>query len=88
MLRAFSEKTRVIKHNIDFKDWVEDDSFYYRCPNHLNLIKTDIAKQIGYRNVNYAEDFDFSIRLRDKGLLKTESKNPKVTYIYKFNTKK
>lgn len=82
------EFCKIFKHSIIYKNWWEDDAFYYRCPNHLNLIKTEHAKKIGFGNIKYGEDSDFSKRLRDAGLLKTESKCPKITYEYNFNSKK
>ena len=32
-------------HSIEHDEWFEKDDVYFRPPNHLNIIKTDIAKQ-------------------------------------------
>lgn len=57
-------------HSIQFEDWFEKDNIYYRCPNHLNPIKREIALDTMFADKSYQEDKDFSERL--KGKLKTE----------------
>jgi glycosyltransferase involved in cell wall biosynthesis len=69
-------------HTLECKSWYEDDSGYYRCPNHLNLIKTAICRQIGYANLNSGEDKDFSERLLESGLVRTEYVHTNVLYLY------
>lgn len=63
---------RPFYHSIKYRDWKEDENGYYRYPNHLNLIKTWIAKEIGFTNKKYGEDHDFSKRLLWSGILRTE----------------
>jgi hypothetical protein len=63
---------RHFYHSLKYKEWREDEKGYYRSPNHLNLIKTWIAKEIGFHNKTYGEDHDFSKRLLESGLLRTE----------------
>ena len=69
-------------HSLKYKSWYDDDDGYYRCPNHLNLIKTDICRQIGYTKVNFGEDKDFSERLLESGLIKTEYSHENLLYLY------
>jgi hypothetical protein len=69
-------------HSLEYKSWYDDADGYYRCPNHLNLIKTDICKQIGYTKVNFGEDKDFSERLLESGLIKTEYSHDNLLYLY------
>ena len=76
-------------HSLKYKSWYDDADGYYRCPNHLNLIKTDICKQIGYTKVNFGEDKDFSERLLESGLIKTEYSHDNLLYLYyKIDTTK
>lgn len=69
-------------HSLKYTNWFNDDHGYYRPPNHLNPIKTEICKQILYRNITYKEDIDFSTRLYESGLLKTEYTHDINQYLY------
>jgi glycosyltransferase involved in cell wall biosynthesis len=57
-------------HSVQYQDWYEKDDIYYRCPNHLNPIKREIALDTMFTNKSWQEDKDFSEAL--KGKLKTE----------------
>ena len=57
-------------HSLQYTDWFEENDIYYRCPNHLNPIKREIALDIKFPETSWQEDQDFSMRL--KGKLKTE----------------
>ncbi len=57
---------------------------YVRCPNHLSPMKREHALQIGYPDIRFGEDADFSLRLKASGLLQTEHYIPKVMYDYQF----
>ena len=69
-------------HSLKYKSWYDDADGYYRCPNHLNLIKTDICREIGYTKLNFGEDKDFSERLMESGLIKTEYSHNDMLYLY------
>ena len=69
-------------HALKYKSWHDDVNGYYRCPNHLNLIKTEICKQIGYTKINFGEDKDFSERLLESGLIKIEYTHDNLLYLY------
>jgi hypothetical protein len=76
-------------HSLKYKYWYDDEDGYYRCPNHLNLIKTDICRQIGYTQLNFGEDKDFSERLSESGLIQTEYSHENLLYLYyKIDLKK
>jgi glycosyltransferase involved in cell wall biosynthesis len=57
-------------HSLQYTDWYEENEIYYRCPNHLNPIKREIALDAKFPDKYWQEDKDFSQRL--KGKLKTE----------------
>ena len=57
-------------HSLQYEDWYEKDEIYYRCPNHLNPIKREIALEAKFPEISWQEDQSFSFRL--KGKLKTE----------------
>lgn len=57
---------------------------YYRYSNHLSIIKRIIALQIGYKNLRFAEDYDYAKRLKESGLIKTEYLIDAELYHYKY----
>jgi len=71
------------KNNGHFKQ----NGVQYRPVNHLNPVKTHIAKQIGFPEKNFAEDADYCNRLLDSGLIKSESNIDKILYHYLWNPK-
>ena len=48
------------------------DRIQYRPCNHLNPVRTSIARQIGFVDKNHGEDSDYSDRLFFSGLIRTE----------------
>lgn len=61
---------------------------YLRYNNHLSPIKKEIAKQIGYPDLTYGEDYDYATRLKESGLIQTEVFIDKHLYNYNYRTKK
>jgi hypothetical protein len=68
------------------------NEYFDRYTNHLAPVKRRIAIQIGFPEINFAEDYDYAKRLHDADLIKTEiiidkpmyhyrpSKEPKINY--------
>ena len=77
-------KNKPFYHSLKYDKWFEDNNAFYRNPNHLNPIKTSIAKQIGFTDKNFQEDYDFSKKLLESGLIKTEYQHDKIQYLYMF----
>lgn len=61
---------------------------YLRFNNHLSPIKREIAQQIGYKDITIGEDYDYAVRLKESGLIKTEVRIEKELYHYHYNDKK
>lgn len=61
---------------------------YLRYNNHLSPIKREVALKIGYKDMKFAEDFDYAKRLKESGLIKTEYYINKDLYHYKYITDK
>ena len=74
------QKPRKFIHSIKYQDWFEKDEIYYRCPNHLNPLKRSIALEVGFLDISYQEDKDFSFRLKNK--LQTETYIDFPIYFY------
>jgi len=71
---------KLFIHSLKYKEWSEDDNAYYRCPNHLNPVKREIAIKVGFPDISYHEDMDYSVRLRPE--LKTETYIIDPLYFY------
>lgn len=72
-------------HNLNCGGHFKKDGIQFRTPNHLNTIKTDIARKVRYLEISHGEDQDYSHRLWNSGLMKTEALIGKRMYIYEFN---
>ena len=82
------EYVKPFHHSLKYDKWVDGTDSYYRPPNHLNPMKTTIAKQIRFPTTNYHEDREFSRILQERGLLKTEYSHDKIQYLYMYVTDK
>lgn len=73
-------------HSIRYTRWAEirdgDKRTLERCCNHLNPVRTDLARATGFPDVSWAEDRDYSERLRP--LLNTEVFIDDVLYTYLY----
>jgi hypothetical protein len=82
----------VFEHSADHTTWFEKRKNgrveYFRPINHLNPIKTDIARQIGYSDLKHGEDFDYSMRLSKSGLIKSSYFVPETIYYYRYRSRK
>ena len=61
---------------------------YERNPNHLNCIKSEIAKQIKFPEINHGEDHKWSDLLFNTGLLKNEYYTDRILYYYDYISSK
>jgi glycosyltransferase involved in cell wall biosynthesis len=61
---------------------------YKRYSNHLSIIKREIALKIMFPDIRFAEDYEYATKLKNSGLLKTETKIHKNLYHYKFISNK
>jgi len=71
----------------DFGSWYESNNVYYRTPNHISPIKTELARLSGgFPPLKQGEDYQYSMNVLP--LLKTEIKIDKEIYHYQYNSKK
>lgn len=75
----------LFEHSIKYKEWktTHKEIKYERFPNHLNTIRTSIAKKFKFPNINHGEDQDWSTQIHNSGLLKTEFYISEILYYYK-----
>ena len=53
-------------------NYKDSEGIQYRPANHLNPIRTELAKQVGFPNKNFGEDADYSDKILKSGLIKKE----------------
>ena len=75
---------KVCHYSKDYDRDFNDNSNYYRLPNHICAVKKEIAEMVQFPSVLYGEDSGYSKKL--KPLLKTETKINEVLYYYDFNS--
>ena len=61
---------------------------YARFNNHLSPIKKSIALQIGFKDLKFAEDYDYALRLKESGLIKKEVYINHDMYHYRYQKNK
>lgn len=64
------------------KGWWEQDNIYYRCPNHISPVRRELALKVGFPEIAFGEDYQYSMALLP--LLNTETiiEEPIYKYIY------
>jgi hypothetical protein len=78
-----SEKPTMLFNHANINNGhFKKDGKQYRPLNHLNPVRTEIAKAIGFPDKNYAEDADYCDRLLKSGLVQSEYNFDEVMYHY------
>lgn len=75
-------------HSIKFTEYSSDDSYYYRPPNHLNAIKSNIAKQYKFPDNNFGEDTVWAMQICNAKALKSEYVTNGSIYNYYYRSNK
>lgn len=83
----------LFEHSIKYKEYRTNQIIgskikYERYPNHLNCIKSSIAKQFKFPEVNMSEDTAWAKKIFESGLLKTEHEIKYVIYYYDYRRNK
>ena len=76
----------VFIHSVKYDHMYEDKDFYYRPPNHLNPVRTEIALQYKFPIQNLYEDSDYCMRMANAKALKKEAFIDKILYRYNFSS--
>lgn len=58
--------------------------FYYRSPNHLMVVRKELAQRVGFKQINFGEDADYAKRLLP--YLKYQQRIFDVLYEYWFDS--
>lgn len=83
----------LFEHSLKYDKWEtistkEGEPVHLRTPNHLNCIKSSIAKQFKFPEINFSEDHHWSKKLHNSGLLRTEHYIPEILYYYLYKSNK
>lgn len=79
------QKEKLAIHSDRYREWGNghDGYGYVRTIFYKDVIKTDIARQVGFDvTMRYGEDHDFARRLKASGLLIKEVFLPRIMYYY------
>jgi len=81
-------KKKIAKASNIYEDWFEnvDGYDYVRTIYHKTPVKRWIALKVGFKDMRFREDYDFSVNLKKSCLLKKEVmiNKPLYKYIYKY----
>lgn len=90
IMTSDGKNPEVFEHSINYPEWRTTDNpiKYERYPNHLNVIRKDIAIQFRFPETSFGEDKAWSDQVHQSGLLKTEVYIDKVLYYYIYRSKK
>lgn len=77
----------LFEHSIKYKAYQLTNK-YERYPNHLNVIKRNIAIQFEFKDISFGEDTDWATQIKNSGLIKTEHYINKPIYYYEYVTQK
>lgn len=82
----------IFEHSIKYKEYKTNPEGmpvrYERFPNHLNCIRSSIAKQFHFPEKNHGEDTDWATQIFKSGLIKTEHYIDEIIYMYDHVSKK
>lgn len=84
---AINRHKHIFLHSLKYDHWYEDETHYYRNPNHLNVIKLDLIKDIKFQDKTWGEDGCWSEDLAKADVLKNEYEITKPFYNYLSRTK-
>lgn len=75
-------KKRRFTHSIRHDKYHATTDEFFRPPNHLNPIRTSIAKAYKFPELDFGEDFDWAMQLVKAKALKTEQFVDQPLYFY------
>lgn len=94
LMTTNGEKPEIFEHSMKYTEYRTNHEAnigqvkYERFNNHLNCIRSSIAKQISYPDKTISEDTEFAVKLFKSGLLKTEYYDSRIIYNYLYTPNK
>ncbi len=80
----------IFEHSVKYSEWrtTTNEVKYERFINHLNCVRTEVARQFKFPEISMGEDHNWSKQLQASGLFKSEGEINEVLYYYKYRTGK
>lgn len=78
-------KSSPVFYSKDYSKNKNLPNHFERMPNHIMCVKRKIALNVGFKDMGYGEDTEYSVRL--KSMLKTEQTIKETLYYYDDNDK-
>lgn len=75
------QKPWVMRLGMEYKDFPDR---FHRWPNHIAPMKRDLIKHIKFPDRRLGEDFEWSKKIHDMKILKTEFHIPSIMYYYDY----
>lgn len=79
------EKPQTCIHSLRYKEWKTVGNFHYRNVTHFNPVLRDLALEVGFKDMRYGEDKDYSDRITP--LCKTEVFIDEFLFDYRYSNK-
>jgi len=76
------ERPEAFEHSIKYERWETVDGKHLRCPNHLNVVRRDLALKVGFVAKNVGEDHAFSDKLRPLLTSEADTGTTPPLYLY------
>jgi glycosyltransferase involved in cell wall biosynthesis len=83
IVHGYAGKDKICKYGKEHPNSNDDPDVFRRKPNHLMVHRTDIARRCEFKQMQVAEDVDWSIRMAEHIL--TQARIEKALYHYNFN---
>lgn len=77
----------IFLHSLKYDHWWEDEKYFYRNPNHLNVCSLAKIGHVKFPESNFGEDGQWSEKIHAEGCLRTEYEITKPFYYYESRTK-
>lgn len=87
VITMYGQDPHLFIHSLKYHAYFMHNNIYYRPPNHLNPMKRSIALQVKFPEKIYGEDYDWTLKLHETGLIKTEEEVTVPYYHYKYDGK-
>lgn len=84
---VINPKKHIFLHSLKYDHWYEDETHYYRNPNHLNVCSLAKIGHIKFPESNFGEDGQWSEKVAAEKCLQTEYEITEPFYNYLSRTK-
>lgn len=85
MMTVDGKRLGYFYHDDKFDTWRGDaKTGFIRCLNHWNVVRNEFRKVIPFPCINFAEDHEQSVKMKEAGLIKKSEYINEIMYFYQF----